>query len=99
MMELNPNTGDNKMDEAYDKMKVHVAGYKDFESFYNYFQKIVTTDDQGHINKWLLKVLYVDLKNKEKHDFDKLLEQCSAENAQQLKTWLDNKLKEVGGVK
>jgi len=90
---LNPNTGDAKMDEAYQKMLIYTSGFDGFEEFYNYFLKQVTTDDKDYLNKWLLKVLYVNLKQTKKHKFDELLEKVSAEGRTQLESWLDNELK------
>jgi hypothetical protein len=95
---LNPNTGDAKMDEAYQKMFIYTSGFDSFEQFYNYFLKQVTTDDKDYLNKWLLKVLYVQMKQTKKHKFDELLEKVSLENKAQLESWLDSKLKEIRGV-
>ena len=55
------NTGDDKLDEAYKSIQVHISSFDSFEAFYPYFVDIVKTDDQEKLNKWLLKVLFVDL--------------------------------------
>lgn len=100
MSGLNPNTGNDKMDEAYQRMLMCVSTFEGFVEFYNYFLKVVKTDDKEVLNKWLLKVLYVNLEQTPKptkHKFDVLLEKVSVENKAMLESWLDNKLKEVGG--
>lgn len=100
MSGLNPNTGNDKMDEAYQRMAMYVDSFEGFVEFYNYFLKQVKTDNKEVLNKWLLKVLYVNLKQApkpDKHKFDVLLEKVSVENRATLESWLENKLKEVGG--
>lgn len=100
MSGLNPNTGNEKMDEAYNRLSLYVESFEGFTQFYDYFFKIVRTDDKEVLNKWLLKVLYVNLKQTpqpKKHKFDVLLERVSVENKAMLESWLENKLKEVGG--
>lgn len=84
-----PQTGNEKMDKAYATMQVHIASFDDFNSFNTYFQHIAKTDDLAVINKWLLKVLFVYLKQtKDKHDFDKLLEAVDENKREELKAWL-----------
>lgn len=93
---LNPQTGNEKMDEAYKKMLAHTSGFESFEQFYNYFLKQVTTDDKEKLNKWLLKVLFVELKRE--HPFDemiKVLKSKEPDKANNLITWLNNTLFEV----
>lgn len=92
---LNPNTGNERMDEAYAKMQMYVSAFADFESFYNYFLKIVKTDDKKILNKWLLKVLFIDLKytNNALHPFDKLLTCVDENKKKELEAWLVNSLK------
>ncbi len=93
---LTPQTGDNKMDEAYKRMVVHISSFNEFQQFYDYFLKQVTTEDKDKLNIWLLKVLFVQLKRK--HPFDEMieiLEKKEPEKAQNLKQWLDNSLYET----
>ncbi|WP_294962285.1 hypothetical protein [Sulfurimonas sp.] len=93
-----PNTGDKKMDEAYLNLKVHIDKCKTFDEFIQHFNYIVKTDDTELLNKWLLKVLYVNMKldNTDKHDFDKLLESVDEVKKQELKNWLEVSLKKQG---
>ncbi len=98
---LIPNTGNDKLDRAYNNLSMHISAYNNFEEFYNYFQRIVKTDDKDVLNKWLLKVLYVQIKatNKNKHDFDLLIEKLRVNEpikANNLSKWLKESLKEVG---
>jgi len=99
-------TGDEKQDAAYEKMKAHVSSFDNFESFYSYFLNIVKTDDKEHLNKWLLKVLFVELKynnqpqgeelhtfqGKGLHPFDELLELVDSDEKETLETWLSSNL-------
>lgn len=99
MSGLNPNTGNEKLDEAYNRLSLYVENFEGFVEFYNCFLKVVKTDDKEVLNKWLLKVLYVNLEQKStpnKHKFDILLENVTVENKAMPESWLDNKLKEVG---
>ena len=94
------NTGDDKLDEAYKSIQVHISSFDNFEAFYPYFVDIVKTDDQERLNKWLLKVLFVELKfgrNEVKHDFDLLLEKVKPENKITLETWLQTELSKLKG--
>lgn len=97
------NTGDDKLDQAYKNIQVHISTFDTFEGFYPYFVDIVKTDDHEKLNKWLLKVLFVELKfgrNEVKHDFDILLESLDAKNKNNLSLWLNeslNKLNKEGG--
>ncbi|AXH14356.1 hypothetical protein CP985_05700 [Malaciobacter mytili LMG 24559] len=93
-----PNTGNDKLDRAYNNLSMHISAYNNFEEFYNYFQRIVKTDDKDVLNKWLLKVLFVQMKYN-KHPFDELTELVNNENAAKLKDWLDNELKKVRQTK
>ncbi len=95
MSKLNPNTGNEKMDEAYNRLSLYVESFEGFIQFYDYFFKIVKTDDKEVLNKWLLKVLYVNLKQTPKptkHKFDVLLEKVDENKRQQLEAWLDKSL-------
>lgn len=95
---LIPNTGDEQLDRAYNNLGTHISAHNSFEEFYNYFQKIVKTDDKEVLNKWLLKVLYVQIKatNENKHDFDLLLEKVTPVNRSNLESWLKVQLQKVG---
>ena len=104
---LNVNTGDEKLDEAYRNFQVHVSSFDKFAEFENYFNKIVKTDDKERLNKWLLKVLFIEFRygrpgmneNQEKHLFDKILEKSKHEDREKLKQWIDATAKklEIGG--
>lgn len=98
---LTPNTGDELMDRAYTNMQTHINSFDKFDEFFNYFSKIVKTDDKESLNKWLLKVLFVDMKRDNtkivKHKFDLLLEKVDEQKKQQLIKWLDDNLQKVGG--
>jgi len=60
-----------------------------------HFNYIVKTDDVEKLNKWLLKVLFVNLKY-DKHDFDKLIDIVDDAKKQELQNWLSNSLKKQG---
>lgn len=96
---LTVNTGDEKLDEAYRNFQVHVSSFDKFAEFQNYFNKIVKTDDKDRLNKWLLKVLFIEFRygrTTQKHDFDILLERVSSEKKEQLEKWLKDNLEKVG---
>jgi 7,8-dihydro-6-hydroxymethylpterin-pyrophosphokinase len=98
---LSVNTGDEKLDEAYRNFQVHVSSFDKFSEFQNYFNKIVKTDDKERLNKWLLKVLFIEFRYgraQNKHDFDILLERVSSKDKEVLEKWLKDKLEKVGGV-
>lgn len=95
------DTGNEKLDEAYKSMQVHISAYDDFISFENYFNSITEGKDKEELFKWLLKVLYWEFKygrHESKHKFDLLLEKVDLETKEKLETWLDEKFKKVGGV-
>jgi len=96
-----PNTGDEKMDKAYMNLQGHVDKCKTFDDFFMHFNYIIKTDDKDVLNKWLLKVLFVNMKldPHKKHDFDKLLESLGETERQGLKIWLKDNLEKVGGNK
>lgn len=97
---LTVNTGDEKLDEAYRNFQVHVSAFDKFAEFQAYFEKVVKTDDSVKLNKWLLKVLFVELRYgriNQKHDFDLLLERVSSEKKATLEKWLKDNLEKVGG--
>ena len=95
---LTVNTGDEKLDEAYRNFQVHVSSFDKFTEFQNYFNKIVKTDDKDRLNKWLLKVLFIEFRygrTTQKHDFDILLEKVELEKKEQLEKWLKDNLEKV----
>jgi len=93
-----PNTGDAKMDKAYQNLQEHVSRCKTFEEFLQHFNYIVKTDDKEVLNRWLLKVLFVNMKQdpNEKHDFDRLLGLTNENERQKLTQWLNNELEKRG---
>ncbi len=84
------NTGNEKMDQAYMRMQEHVSKCKTFDEFDMHFSYIAKTDDLNVLNRWLLKVLYVQMKqdSKELHDFDKLLSYLDSTKQEEMKVWL-----------
>ncbi|PLY04901.1 MAG: hypothetical protein C0625_15430 [Arcobacter sp.] len=90
---------DKKMNEAYNRMTAHVDSFESFYAFYEYFLKQVKTEDKEELNKWLLKVLFIQMKKTKevKHDFDVMVELLEnqpekAFKAKELKDWLKNAL-------
>ena len=95
------NTGDEKLDVAYKNFQVHVSSFDKFAEFQAYFNKIVKTDDKERLNKWLLKVLFIEFRYgraQVKHDFDILLEKVSSEKKETLEKWLKDNLEKIGGA-
>jgi hypothetical protein len=93
-----PQTGNEKMDRAYANLQEHVDKCKTFDVFLQHFKYIVKTDDNEVLNNWLLKVLFVNMKqSREKHDFDKLLEKVNDAEKEQLQLWLKTTLEKKGG--
>ena len=92
---LAPNTGNKKMDEAYVKLQEHVSICKTFDDFEMHFNYIAKTQDKEVLNKWLLKVLFVNMQQvpHAKHDFDSLLESVDDTKKQELRNWLEASLK------
>ncbi|WP_044414694.1 hypothetical protein [Halarcobacter anaerophilus] len=94
-------TGDEKLDQAYSRMCSHVSSHESFDSFYRYFTQIVKTDDHEKLNKWLLKVLFCELKygkSEKKHDFDLMIEALELSEpakAEQLRQWLEQNLEKL----
>jgi len=87
---LRVNTGDEKLDKAYENFKIHVDKCKSFEEFLQHFNYIVKTDDAEVLKKWLLKVLFVSMKQEsvKKHDFDVLLESVDDVKREEIQSWL-----------
>lgn len=92
---LTLNTGDKKMDEAYARIQSHVDKCKTFDDFFMHFNYIVKTDDKETLNKWLLKVLFVNIKY-DKHDFEKLIDSVDDVKKQELRDWLSTSLEKQG---
>lgn len=85
-----PQTGNEKMDKAYANLQGHVNKCKTFDDFFMHFNYIVKTDDKEVLNKWLLKVLFINMKQTPhaEHDFDRLLKLVDEEKKQELISWL-----------
>jgi len=100
---LQVETGNEKLDEAYKNMQVHISTFDSFSAFYNYFKDVVKTDDKDKLNMWLLKVLFIEFRYGRpsleipKHDFDVLCERVSPEQKTKFENWLKESLKSVGG--
>ncbi|WP_324172002.1 hypothetical protein [Sulfurimonas sp.] len=93
---LTPNTGDEQMDKAYVHMQNHIDRCKDFETFNQHFKYVAKTDDLPKLNLWLLKVLFVQMR--QVHPFDELLNHVEASKKQELESWLENMLTKVKGA-
>lgn len=94
---LSPQTGNEKMDEAYKRMQGHIDKCETFSQFVSLMKNEIKTDDLEKLNKWYLKVIFVHLKQP-KHKFDEmveLLQNNEPDKAKNLITWLDNTLFEV----
>lgn len=84
-----PQTGNEKLDKAYANFQEHVDKCKTFDVFLQHFKYIVKTDNLEVLNNWLLKVLFVNMKqSREKHDFDRLLEAVDENKRTELSAWL-----------
>lgn len=95
---LNVNTGDEKLDEAYKNIQVHICTFDKFIEFESYFNSVVKTDDKEKLFKWLLKVLFVEFKygrQQIKTDWDILLERAQPEQKLKLEKWLKDNLEKV----
>ena len=95
---LNVNTGNEKLDEAYKNIQVHICTFDKFVEFESYFNSVAKTDDKEVLLRWLLKVLFVEFKygrTQNKHDFDILLERVSSKDREVLQKWLKEKLEKV----
>ncbi len=92
------NTGNEKLDEAYKNIQVHICSFDNFVEFESYFNSIVKTKDIEKLNNWFLKVLFWEFKygrTQNKHDFDILLERVSPSDKELLQKWLKEKLEKV----
>ena len=97
---LTVSTGDEKLDEAYKNIQVHICTFDKFVEFESYFSSVVKTQDKEKLFKWLLKVLFIEFKyggNQSKHDFDILLERVGSEQKEKLEKWLKDNLEKVKG--
>lgn len=81
-----------KIKLAYDRLHIHISAFEDFTEFESYFNDIKRTKDDKELNRWLLKVLFLKLKEDKKHPFDLLLEKVSIQDKTKLEFWLKDKL-------
>lgn len=98
---LTVNTGNQKLDEAYKRMQIHICTYDKVDEFMNYFNSITKNVKEDELLKWLLKVLFWEFKYgrvDKKHDFDLLLEKVEPKDKVVLEKWLKEKLEKVENV-
>lgn len=98
---LTVNTGNQKLDEAYKRMQIHICTYDKVDEFMNYFNSITKNVKEDELLKWLLKVLFWEFKYgrvDKKHDFDLLLEKVEPKDKVVLEKWLKEKLEKVKNV-
>ncbi|ABV67929.1 hypothetical protein Abu_1682 [Aliarcobacter butzleri RM4018] len=98
---LTVNTGNEKLDEAYKRMQIHICTYDKVDEFINYFNSITKNVKEDELLKWLLKVLFWEFKYgrvDKKHDFDLLLEKVEPKDKVVLEKWLKEKLEKVKNV-
>ncbi|MFW2235248.1 hypothetical protein ACN4FE_04390 [Aliarcobacter butzleri] len=98
---LTVNTGNEKLDEAYKRMQIHICTYDKVDEFMNYFNSITKDTKEDELLKWLLKVLFWEFKYgrvDKKHDFDLLLEKVEPKDKVVLEKWLKEKLEKVKNV-
>ncbi|MDN5049788.1 hypothetical protein [Aliarcobacter butzleri] len=98
---LTVNTGNEKLDEAYKRMQIHICTYDKVDEFMNYFNSITKGTKEDELLKWLLKVLFWEFKYgrvDKKHDFDLLLEKVEPKDKVVLEKWLKEKLEKVENV-
>lgn len=88
-----PQTGDEQMDDAYARLKAHMESFEEFAKFFDYFNTIVKTDDDKYIKRWLLKVLFVQLKAK--HPFDEIYDNADDEGKKIIKNWMERNLENM----
>lgn len=91
-MRLSPNTGDAKMDEAYLRLSEYIEQCKSFEEFFKLFNFVVKTPDKDVLNRWLLKILFVLMKQDGEHKFDKLLRLVDKDKRTEMEAWLNSSL-------
>ena len=67
-----------KIKLAYGRLHIHISAFDDFAEFESYFNDIKKTQDDKELNKWLLKVLFLKLKeDKKKKIMDAALKEFS----------------------
>jgi hypothetical protein len=81
-----------KIKLAYDRLHIHISAFDDFSEFESYFNDIKKTQDDKELNKWLLKVLFLKLKEDKKHPFDLLLEKITPAEKVKIEKWLEDSL-------
>ena len=84
-----------KIKLAYDRLHIHISAFDDFSEFESYFNDIKKTQDDKELNKWLLKVLFLKLKEDKKHPFDLLLEKITSHEKKKLEKWLEDSLNKI----
>ena len=84
-----------KIKLAYDRLHIHISAFDDFSEFESYFNDIKKTSDDKELNKWLLKVLFLKLKEDKKHPFDLLLEKITSHEKKKLEKWLEDSLNKI----
>ena len=84
-----------KIKLAYDRLYIHISAFDDFSEFESYFNDIKKTSDDKELNTWLLKVLFLKLKEDKKHPFDLLLEKITLHEKEKLEKWLEDSLEKV----
>ncbi len=84
---------EEKIRESYEKMKQHVASHESWESFQEFFTKVMEEQGEERVSTWLLIVLFVKLK--EKHPFDELLGEVDETKRVELGKWLESSLEKA----
>jgi len=79
-----------KVEEAHERMQVHVAKHESFEEFVLYFESITNGKSEAQVKQWLLLVLHSHLKPT---GFEALLDLVSLEKRASLNQWLEDSLK------
>ena len=88
-----PQTGDEKIDEAYKKVAAMVDKFESFSQFFDYFHSEVKTDNTDYVNRWLLMVIFAHLNHQ--HPFDRVYDAATEEKKVKLKGWLGEQLNRV----
>jgi len=88
-----PQTGDEKMDEAYKKVASMVDKFEEFGQFFDYFHSEVKTDNTDYVNRWLLMVIFGHLKHQ--HPFDRVYDAADDKTKVKLRAWLEGHLVKV----
>lgn len=99
------NTGNEKLDDAYKRMQVHICSFNKVDEFVNYFNSITKDSNKDELLSWFLKVLFWEFKygreclnssTYQKHPFDMLLERVKPSDKATLEKWLKDKLDALG---